>query len=232
MNDFTTIAAAAFALGVVHSLEPDHLAAMSTLVGRAARPAHEEFRKGAAWSAGHVLALGAFGAALLFLTEGRLPEGGTRLFELAVGALLVYLGFVRLWDARRGALQHHHSHGAVEHSHLHIPPGRSASRSEPRGPHHGHAPLWLGILHGLAGSGGLLVVMPALVTASPTRYFAYVAAFGLGSMLSMGTFCVIVARFAFLLRRRSGRGASYFSIATGSLSICVGAFWLGTAAWA
>ena len=228
MHDPVTIAAAGFGLGFLHSLEPDHLAAISTLVGRAPQQARKELYKGAAWAAGHVMSLGAFGAAALFLASSRLSTA-TRPLEMAVGVALVYLGWVRLRDARRGPHQHRHAHRGLEHTHVHLHPARSSEHSGDAHAQHGHAPLWLGILHGLAGTGGLLVVVPALVTESAASYVAYLAAFGLGSMISMAAFCFLLARIGFGLRARSGRAGAWFSAATGSLSLCVGTFWLATA---
>jgi high-affinity nickel permease len=72
MHDPVTIAVAGFGLGFLHSLEPDPLAAISTLVGRTPEQARTEFFKGAAWAAGHVVSLGAFGAAALFLATSQL----------------------------------------------------------------------------------------------------------------------------------------------------------------
>jgi hypothetical protein len=53
MFDLTTILAAGFALGLLHSFEPDHLAALPTLVGRTPQGARGDFWKGAAWALGH-----------------------------------------------------------------------------------------------------------------------------------------------------------------------------------
>lgn len=268
MFDLETILLAGFALGLVHSLEPDHLAAMSTLVtrtprrrdseiadgadGRGARDSvpglrrrdestlvgrprddgslvSPEFWMGAAWAAGHAVALAAVGAALLWLASGPVAAVNARPFEALVGVALLYLGFVRLRDARRGPHQHRHDHGGLTHAHVHLHPLSAPAHSDAAHAHHGHGAVWLGVLHGLAGSGGLLVVMPALVTESASSYVAYVAAFGLGSVVSMGAFCGLLARFASGLQARSERAGPWVAAATGTLSLGVGTFWLATA---
>lgn len=219
------MAAAGFGLGLLHSFEPDHLAAMSTLVARTPGRARGEFRKGAAWALGHALSLGAFGG-LLCLAGARVSAASSRPFEALVGVVLLYLGLVRLRDARHGPHRHRHAHGGVEHEHVHLHPLRSPGHSEAAHARHDHGPLWLGVLHGLAGTGGLLVLMPALVTERPAVYAAYVAAFGLGSVLSMGAFCSLLGRFATGLQTRSERAGPWLAAATGSLCLSVGTVWL------
>jgi len=256
--DLQTVLLAGFALGLAHSLEPDHLAAMSTLVTRTPQrgnrtipdrgpdgrglddraavawqpedraPAGREFWLGAAWATGHALALGAVGAALLWLASVPVAAVNSRPLEALVGVVLLYLGFVRLRDAQRGPHQHRHAHGALTHAHVHLHPLR-AQHSGAAHTHHSHGAVWLGVLHGLAGSGGLLVVMPALVTANAASYVAYVVAFALGSVVSMGTFCGLLARFASRLQARSERTGPWVAATTGTLSLGVGTFWLATA---
>src|SRR5438128_564953 len=86
-----------FLLGMRHALEPDHLAALSTLL--AARPG---FRRGivagASWGVGHGVALLIFAGALLALRT-RLPAALADSLELLVAAMLVLLGARSLWRA-------------------------------------------------------------------------------------------------------------------------------------
>jgi sulfite exporter TauE/SafE len=225
LHDLVALAAAGFGLGLLHSFEPDHLAAMSTLVARTPGRAARELGKGATWALGHTLALGACGG-LLALAGARLPDASARPLEALVGAVLVYLGFVRLRDARRGPHRHRHAHGALEHEHVHLHARRSPGHAEAAHARHGHGPLWLGVLHGLAGSGSLLVLVPALVIESPAAWAAWVAAFGLGSAASMGAFCSVLGGFAAWLEARSRRAGPWLAAATGSLSLSLGGVWL------
>lgn len=229
MLDPASLATTGLALGLLHSLEPDHLAAMSTLVGSAPRRAWREGLKGVAWAAGHLTSLGAFGGAAFFLANGSPVAGFGRPLEALVGGVLVALGLARLREARRGPHRHRHAHGVIEHDHVHLHPLRAAPHSPATHAHHSHAAVWLGLLHGLAGSGTLLVVLPAFVTESAASYLVYLAGFGLGSMLGMGAFCLLLARVAAGLRARSERAAPWFAAATGCVSFCVGAVWLVTA---
>jgi high-affinity nickel permease len=95
----------ALALGVRHALEPDHLAAVSTLVagGGGGRQA---LATGAVWGLGHSLALLALGALLLGL-RARLPVRVENGLEAMVGLMLLALGARAL--TRRSAEPHAHA---------------------------------------------------------------------------------------------------------------------------
>lgn len=168
-----------FVLGMRHALEPDHIAAVSTLV--AERPS---WRRGALlgafWGVGHSVALVGLGGSLLVLRT-RLPSVIAEGFELVVALVLIVLG-VR--SIRRAIVpsagrprvhrhrRHEHAHPA-DVAHLHVGAFTLARR-----------PLVVGLAHGLAGSGALTAIA---VAAMPTRAggFAYVLLFGVGSIIGM-----------------------------------------------
>jgi hypothetical protein len=109
-------------VGLRHSFEPDHLTAVSTLVGET-RDLRGGAMLGALWGVGHTLALVAVGAILL-LVGASLPERAAVIFELCVAGMLLVLGARAIAVALRAA-------AAAQHAHL--------------GPHlgpHGRAPLW------------------------------------------------------------------------------------------
>jgi hypothetical protein len=122
----------ALATGARHAFEPDHLAAVSTLVAGA--PSRRAMvHQGLAWGIGHALAVGLASALLLpvrQLVPGRLDDA----LELAVACVLVALGVRSLLDAGRASVAHRH-----------------------RG-----TPLAVGFAHGLAGSGALVATLAAL----------------------------------------------------------------------
>src|SRR5205814_5537648 len=110
----------AFALGLRHASDPDHLVAVSTLVadarGRAARAAA---RLGAAWGLGHATTLLAFGLPVL-LVRGYLPHVVEQSAEALIGAIIVVLAVRLLIRWRRGAYHVHlHAHDGDSHAHLH-----------------------------------------------------------------------------------------------------------------
>lgn len=147
---------AGLALGVRHAFEPDHLAAVSTLV--AERPgARRGLVLGATWGLGHTVALFSVGM-VLSLLQVTLPERLADAFELAVAAMLIALGVRAIVRFRRVA-----------------PPAPPAVRRRS---------LVVGVVHGLAGSGALTALVLANLSSTAAR-LGYIALFGVGSIVGM-----------------------------------------------
>jgi hypothetical protein len=110
---------------------------------------------------------------------------------------------------------------------------RSRSAQSAAKPHHHHLParpslaaLWIGTLHGFAGSSHLLGILPALALPSTAASLAYVIAFGLGSIAAMVAFSSALGLVAVRLTA-GGAGAYQALLATFSaVSILVGSWWL------
>jgi len=206
-------AAAGGALGARHALETDHLAAVATLVGDdTARPG----LVGASWGVGHSLPIAALGIAFLALGV-RLPPSVTALVEGVVGLVLVYLGarmLVSVLDRRE------HGHGTHPlHTHLRI------GRLSLGGGHahlHGDS-LLVGALHGVAGSGALVVALVAAAPDLPTGA-SFLGAFAVASVLTM-------AAASALWERTLDTGAHrYLRAAAGVVGVGVGCLLLAEVA--
>jgi high-affinity nickel-transport protein len=144
------------AQGARHSLEPDHLAAVSVLIGES-RSARQSAWLGAVWGLGHTVSLAAMGIALVGFGAA-LPDAVDRVFTLIVALILIVLGVRSLWHT-----QHHPSARRV----------RSPLQA-----------LLVGMIHGLAGSSALTaMVFAALPT--PASRLLYITLFGLGSIIGM-----------------------------------------------
>jgi ABC-type nickel/cobalt efflux system permease component RcnA len=112
--------AVAILLGLRHATDPDHLAAVTTLIasGRE-RTRRLAARLGLAWGLGHATSLFAFGLPIV-LFKTYLPEPAQEAAETAVGALIVGLAVWLLVRWRRGVFHvHRHEHGGHEHVHAH-----------------------------------------------------------------------------------------------------------------
>src|SRR5581483_8730380 len=102
-----------FLLGLRHATDPDHLAAMSTLVSRSRR-AGASWLLGALWGAGHSLTIFLVGAPIVVLQVGLPARVGAGL-EFSVGVMLFVLGLMNVAGFGLGRLGiHQHSH---EHEH-------------------------------------------------------------------------------------------------------------------
>jgi ABC-type nickel/cobalt efflux system permease component RcnA len=228
INELVIILLGGFALGVIHSLDPDHLAAMSTLVGRHRQDSWRASAKGLMWGVGHTLSLVSLGLLLVTL-DGQVSGFWERGFEVGIGALLICLGIMRLRDAWRGLHFHVHRHGEVEHTHyhvhrIHVDHGTTEAHSR-----HTHAPLWIGILHGFAGTATVMALLPAVIIDQVGNYLLYVSTFGLASTLSMGAFCAGLGRLMARLQHASGNGGRWWAGSVGALSLGLGIVWFGNA---
>src|SRR6266853_1239773 len=99
-------------LGMRHALEPDHLAAVSTLVSQE-RSSYKAALLGVCWGLGHTLSLVVVGAVLVVL-RAEMPEGLADVFEFGVALMLVGLGLRAInMAARQGPSgpPHVHQHG-------------------------------------------------------------------------------------------------------------------------
>src|SRR5919206_2893102 len=175
----------AFALGLRHAADPDHVVAVTTLVASTReRGARMAARLGAAWGAGHAPPPTALGLPVI-LARAVLPPAAQRLAEAAIGVVIVFLGLRLLWRWHRGGYHLHvHEHGGLRHSHVH---GHSASA----GHEHVHRPVrtplaafLIGCAHGTGGSAGIAILLLAGVPDRRTAVAALVV-LALGTAISM-----------------------------------------------
>lgn len=179
---FLTILGLGFLLGLRHALDTDHVAAVSIVLAR--RPSvRASGMIGFSWGLGHTLVLLLVGAVVLALRV-EIPESMALAAEFGVGMMLVALGVslaVKLSKERWHL--HPHEHDGERHLHLH------SHRLNPDH-HHRHwlrdsiQPLCIGMVHGLAGSAALLLVVLS-TSKSMMAGLLYIAIFGVGSILGM-----------------------------------------------
>lgn len=195
-------------VGLRHSFEPDHLTAVSTLVGET-RDLRGGAMLGALWGIGHTLALVAVGAILLGVGAS-LPQRAAVIFELCVAGMLLVLGARAIVVALRAAANHRtHWHAAQDPRH----PVRTLS----------WRPLVVGLVHGLAGSGALTAIAFAELPGTGARLI-YIMLFGLGSIAGMAL-ASGAAGVTLRVLARSGGARRGLGLATGALSITVGVMW-------
>src|SRR5262249_26227748 len=142
-------------LGMRHALEPDHIAAVSTLVSRE-QSGYRAAWLGVCWGVGHTLSLFVVGLGLV-LVRREMPAGLADAFEIAVAVMLIGLGLRSVMQAARvgskGPLRLH-SHRWVVHQHPGMPAHVHIGRWT-----FARRPLLIGAMHGLAGSGALAALV-------------------------------------------------------------------------
>lgn len=187
-----------FLIGMQHALEADHLAAVGAMaVGGSASKKRMALR-GAVWGLGHTITLFAICAAVILMGLTLTDQMAASL-EFAVGVMLVLLGLDVVRRLRKQRIHFHaHQHGdGRAHIHAHSHAGAEAPHDSD--PHrHAHPAgfplraLLIGLVHGAAGSAGLLALAVA-ATQEAWLAVGYVAVFGLGSILGMAALSFVAA---------------------------------------
>ena len=223
---------AALALGILlgskHSLDPDHVVAVSTIVSEYKNPLRS-FWVGISWGLGHTTTLLIIGIAIIALRL-TIPERMALLFEFSVGVMLVCLGIQVIYSFRKKKV-HQHVHGHEEEAHHHF---HSHLKSPEHVPEHHNThgigkpflrrkSYVIGLVHGVAGSAALALLVLASIE-SPIAGLAYILLFGLGSVLSMGIMTVIIGLPFVISAGRLPNLNRTIQFAVGSLSILFGGF--------
>ncbi len=154
-------------LGLRHASDPDHLAAVTTLI--ASEEDLDKVRKagfmGLLWGAGHGTTLVLIGLPLVLFNR-YLPEVVQQAAEALIGAIIILLAVRLLLRWRRGLFHvHHHSHGGEPHRHVHSHAGEADEAHEHA--HKRRTPLGaygVGLIHGIGGSGGLTLLLLSTIS--------------------------------------------------------------------
>jgi ABC-type nickel/cobalt efflux system permease component RcnA len=200
-------------LGLRHATDPDHLAAMTTLVasGRE-RAARSAARLGAWWGIGHGVTLVALGIPIL-LAERFVPDPIQQGAETAVAALIVFLALRLIVRWRHGYFDlHAHPHADQDHKH------------EPRTP---LGAFGIGLVHGIGGSAGVGILLLATI---PSETVA-VASLLLLALFTAVSMAIVTVGFGLTLSSRPVAAASHVVVpALGVASLAFG-LWYAAAAW-
>jgi high-affinity nickel permease len=216
MSDGASVAVVllvAVLLGLRHATDPDHIAAMTTLVasGRE-RATRSAARLGAWWGVGHAITLVVFGIPIL-LAERYLPERVQQGAETAVAALIVFLGLRLIVRWRHGYFDlHAHPHPERHHRHqVRTPLGA----------------FGVGLVHGMGGSAGVGLL---LLAAIPSETVA-VASLLLLAVFTAVSMTLVTVGFGLTLTARPVVATSNMIVpALGAASLAFGV-WYAAAAW-
>lgn len=220
-----------FLLGLKHATDADHVVAVSTIVSEY-KNAWRGLWIGVSWGLGHTTPLLMVGIAILLLKEpaAELFETYAPYLEFGVGIMLVVLGIQVFWNLRQKRIHaHEHAHQEDPHSHLHTHQLPSA----PDG-HHGFfrpgKPFFrlksyvVGVVHGLAGSAAVMLVV---LTTDEVSSFGvgvlYIALFGVGTVFSMGLITLLMG-IPFSVSGRFERLNQGIAGVAGTASVAFGLF--------
>ena len=214
-----------FAVGVAHALDADHVAAVAAMMGRG-NSRRGMIARGIAWGLGHTVAL--FVICCVVLLLGLTISGRTEAaLEFAVGVMIAGLGLRVLWKLHRERIHiHAHEHDGSRHLHAHSHAG-DPDRHEASVHEHTHSPrallpvLGVGLVHGAAGSAGLLVL---IVATADTTWHAMIAfaVFGIGSLLGMTLLTAAASYPLGYIHRGTAWMRTSLALSIGGLALVVG----------
>jgi len=219
-----SLLALGFVLGLKHALDADHLAAVSTIATER-RSLLSSSLVGAFWGLGHTISLMIAGV-LIILLHIEIGERTSKALEFCVALMLIGLGINALVKLFRGGRihVHPHEHDGHWHAHPHVHEGKHKDAPHT---HHGlkagARPLLIGMVHGMAGSAALTLLVLTTIPSTMVG-FLYIAIFGIGSiggMMIMSTLFALPTRFTAL---RFARVNLAMRGLAGIFSLCFGIF--------
>jgi sulfite exporter TauE/SafE len=205
---FAAVVGLGLVLGMRHSTDPDHVVAVSTIVARE-RSVRYGTLIGALWGVGHTVTIVAVGAAIILFKLAIPPRLGLSM-ELAVATMLILLGILNLT-------------GVLSRITHHFTPVREPATRTLRhtfGLFHLLRPLAIGLVHGLAGSAAVALLVLSMIP-SPLWAIAYLAVFGLGTVMGMMLMTTAMAIPIALTGRNTTRA---LTVVSGLVSISFGLF--------
>jgi high-affinity nickel-transport protein len=237
MTTLLAIVTLGFFLGMRHATDPDHVVAVTTIVSRE-QSLFQAAIIGAVWGVGHMATILGVGSAIILLKVTIPPRVGLSM-ELSVALMLILLGVLTLtgltqrameWASLRGHNSGSHSHiiaGKIMiHSHSEggaVEMRQSFSSGTKLGKFHILRPLVVGIVHGLAGSAAVALLVLTTIS-KPSWAVGYLFVFGLGTVAGMMLITgVIAVPFAYTQRRfvQLNQG---LAMASGVVSLVFGLF--------
>ena len=178
-------------LGIRHAVDPDHVVAV-TAIATGERSVRRATRIGAMWGLGHTVTILVVGGAIITFRIVIPPRLGLA-FEFVVGIVLILLGLANLISRKS---DHAASHGTTR-------------------------PLVVGMVHGLAGSAAVALLVLAAVR--DVRWgLAYLVLFGVGTIIGMMLVTTAIAVPAAMASSRVGSMRRYLVLASGAASVIFG----------
>jgi ABC-type nickel/cobalt efflux system permease component RcnA len=199
-----------FLIGMRHALEADHVAAVAALTTKTTS-VKSAIKQGAVWGLGHTITLFLF-STIVIMTDSIIPEKFANGLEFVVGIMLVFLGGDVIRRLIRDKI-HFHSHqhdNEVTHFHAH----KHTNKQKHTGSAHRHEhtsgfpirALYVGLMHGMAGSAALIILTLQSVDSVATGLF-YILMFGIGSIIGMAALSFTIA----IPLRHSAKGLTWLN---------------------
>ncbi len=212
------------AVGLQHAFEPDHISAVTTQISKRKYKIQNvkqllkegTFKSsilGALWGAGHTTTLVIMGL-VLFLFSINIPSNVFLGFEFIVGIMLVFLAITTFSNKKLFKLKHTHPH-VHSNGTLHIHPHNHDEEHK-----HTHKSYLIGCIHGLAGSGSLVVIMASTLGDIET-VLSFILIFGIGSVIGMTIISSLIG-LPFALTSKFGSASKILRYIACTTSLLIG----------
>jgi ABC-type nickel/cobalt efflux system permease component RcnA len=217
LGPFLFIGGVGLLLGMRHSTDPDHVVAVSTIVSKQ-RSIRQAGLIGSIWGLGHTLTIFAVGSMIILFGVVIPPRLGLSM-EFSVALMLILLGVLNLTGVMQRLTSYLTRNGKpLDKAETLI--DRSVGRF---GVYQCVRPLVIGIVHGLAGSAAVALLVLSTIH-SPAWATVYLLIFGAGTMVGMMCMTAVMAVPLAYAGNRFGSLSRVFSVASGVVSVCFGFF--------
>ncbi|MEP7053253.1 MAG: high-affinity nickel-transport family protein [Pseudomonadota bacterium] len=209
----TGILGLGFALGMRHATDADHVVAVSAIVARE-RTLRAAAPIGILWGLGHTVTVFLVGGVIILFDVVIPPHVGLAM-EFCVALMLVLLGALNIGQLVRKRYALSHAHASHAHGHPH-----ASSVNEPRP--RSMRPLWIGTIHGLAGSAAIALLVLGTIR-DAFWALGYLVVFGAGTLAGMLLITLALALPVAATARRFERLHRTLGVLTGVVSLAFGA---------
>lgn len=241
MTELLALGGFGFLLGMRHATDADHVIAVTTILARSRRFLHGTLI-GALWGLGHTVTVALVGVLIIAFNVVIPPPVGLAM-EFAVALMLILLGILNLTGVMQRVTErftppaplhghehdHLHAHDVQEehahgHAHLHghgSDPQLDRGLLEGMGLYHLARPVVVGLVHGLAGSAAVALLVLSTIQDTGAALI-YLLIFCVGVSAGMAVLTTVISLPFLVSRSRSARINRWLTIGSGVLSLAFG----------
>lgn len=226
-----TVLGFGFLLGMRHATDADHVVAITTLLGKRGKIKHSAII-GILWGLGHSITVTLIAIPIIFFSLV-IPPSLEIILEFFVGIMLVALGIFTLSGITEKITKrftpptiHKHTHESIsgkDHAHFHLHLSDILNTTHHIGLFQSARPIIVGLVHGLAGSAAVTLLILSTIKDSLLSAF-YLFIFHLGVIIGMMIITTLLGASIVLIRRKSEKIHRYLITASGALSLGFGLY--------